>query len=195
MVTVPRLWPDSTIAIFASGPSLTAADVDYCRSRARTIAIKDSVRLAPWADVLYACDGKWWRHYGMSLRFDGLRFSLDKGAAAVATVLKNTGETGLELDPSGLRTGKNSGYQAINVAVHLGAKRIVLLGYDMQPHEGKDHWFGAHPWRTVPPYVLFKPLFETLVEPLRRLGVEVLNASRRTALTCFPCCALEESFS
>lgn len=193
--TVPRLWPDSTIVCLASGPSLTQADVDFCRDRATVLVIKDAVRLAPWADVLYACDGKWWRHYGPTLTFAGLRFTLDLHVSSVATALKNTGETGLETDPSGLRTGKNSGYQAINLAVHLGAKKIVLLGYDMQPGpDHTDHWFGAHPWRTRPPYGLMKPMFQSLVEPLRALGIQVFNATRRTALTCFPMIRLEEAF-
>lgn len=187
---------ETTIVCLASGPSLTQADVDACRGRARVLAIKDAIRLAPWADWLYACDAKWWKRYGDALKFAGEKYTLDHMARSYATVLRNTGETGIETDPTGLRTGKNSGYQAINLAVHKGARRIVLLGYDMQADmTGRDHWFGAHPWRTRPPYELFLAIFPTIVAPLHALGIEVLNATRRTALRCFPCVTLEEALS
>jgi hypothetical protein len=185
--SVPRLWPDSTIVILGSGPSLTQADVDVCRGRVRVIAIKDAIRLAPWADVLYGCGAdvtRWWNRMGDSVAwFQGLRYTLDPGAAKWATVLKNTGQTGLELSPDGLRTGENSGYQAINLAVHLGARQILLLGFDMgKSEDGKHHWFGDHPHGVPPPYEKFLWRFETIVEPLRAARVAVLNCSRTTAL-------------
>jgi len=36
----------------------------------------------------------------------------------------------------------------VNLAVQLGAARILLLGYDMRAVDGKTHWFGEHPWPT-----------------------------------------------
>lgn len=195
-VAVPRLWPSSTIVLLGGGLSLTAEDVDHCRGRARVIAINDGHRLAPWADVLYAADEKWWRHYEGVPTFTGLRYSLQRGAGDWGvTVLHNTGPHGLELNPTGLRTGMNSGYQAMNLAVHLGASRVVLLGYDMQRQDGRpSHWFGEHPAaiQSSAPYESFLACFDFIVEPLKRLGVEVVNCSRRTALTCFRRAPLSE---
>jgi hypothetical protein len=185
-----------TVVCVAGGPSLTKADVEFCRGKAFVIAIKDAIRLAPWADVLYACDAKWWQRYGDTVAFAGPKYTLEQTARQWATVLRNTGDSGLEPDPTGLRTGKNSGYQAINLAVHQGATTIVLLGYDMAPAaDGKHHWFGAHPWKTVPPYRLFLPFFDTLVKPLADLGIRVINASRQTVLTCFPRLSLAEALA
>ena len=48
VVRVPRLWPGETVAILGGGPSLTPADVDFCRDKARVIAIKEAHRLAPY---------------------------------------------------------------------------------------------------------------------------------------------------
>jgi hypothetical protein len=187
---VPRLWPGGTVACLATGPSLCQADVEAVRGRVDgVIAVNDAHRLAPWADVLYACDAKWWEWNAGVPGFQGLRYTLQPRAARWATVLRKTGEHGLELDPGGVRTGKNSGYQAINVAVHLGARRILLLGYDMRG----DHFFGSHPDKSRPPFLLCLPIFDTLVAPLRAHGVEVCNCSRRTALRAFPCLTLEEA--
>lgn len=195
MVSVPRLWPGETFVCIGSGPSLTPEDVQACQWRARVIAVNDAYRLAPWADVLYACDAKWWRHHGpLTMAGPALRFSLEPGAGKWAHILRNTGVTGLETEPTGLRTGCNSGYQAINLAVHLGAKTIVLLGYDMGAHDSQDHWFGAHPWKQgSPPYHKFLEVFPSILPELSALGITLVNASRRSALTCVPCVSLAEA--
>lgn len=186
MNAVPRLWPGATIVCLGLGPSLTQEDVDLCRGRARVIAVKTAVELAPWADVLYSGEIRWWKHYGPKLKFDGLKFAAEQAASPWATVLRMTGSTGLELNRTGLRTGLNSGYQAINLAVHLGAAKIVLLGYDLQKDGEKRHFFGNHPWPSSDLLKQFIPMYKGLVEPLKEQGIEIVNASRRTALECFP---------
>jgi len=190
LYAVPTLWPGSTVVCIATGPSLTQADVDYCRGKAPVIVVNDAHRLAQWADVLYACDAKWWRHYEGVKSFTGLRFSIDPRAKPWGVqVLQNTGREGLELQPTGLKTGKNSGAQALNLAVHFGAKRVVLLGYDMsQPPKGPSHCFGEHPKQVDSrrPYGDFIAGFQSMAPALRAVGVEVVNCSRVTALTCFP---------
>jgi hypothetical protein len=194
--SVPRLYPQGTIVCVGGGPSLTAADVEFCRDRAAVVAINDAYRLAPWAAVLYAADAKWWKHHEGAPSFAGLKYSLQRDAAQWpgVQVLQNTGEAGIELDPRGLKTGRNGGFQAVNVAVHLGAARIVLLGYDMGIHSGKTHWFGDHPdrIRSCSPYSVFIERFATCLEPLRALGIEIVNCSRRTSLECVPRVDLRE---
>lgn len=199
--SVPQLWPQSTIVCLGTGPSLTAADVDYCRDRARVIAIKDAVRLAPWADVLYSCGsdrGRWYqRNADLARAFPGRKYTLDPAAIHVgAEILRVAGFTGLCASPDGLCTGKNSGYQAINLSVHLGASRIVLLGYDMEADaKDRDHFFGQHWHGARVPFLAFRELFATLLEPLRARGVQVINASRQTALTCFDRMSLVEALA
>lgn len=196
-VTVPRLWPGETIAILASGPSLAPADVARVLAAGlHIIAIKEAQRLAPAADVLYACDSKWWRHFGPSLcGFNGLRYALE--TTPYAQQLRNSGMTGLDLDPTALRTGKNSGFQAVNLAVHLGAARVILLGFDMQTGKTGDHFFGAHryPGASVPKYLDFRECFQTIVAPLKAAGVEVLNATPDSALDAFPRVSLDEALA
>lgn len=194
--SVPRLFPRSTVVCLGGGPSLTPADVEACRGRAVVIAVSDAYRLAPWADALYSCDAKWWDYHAGAADFPGLKFALETRAGQWPGVqlLQNTGREGIETDPTGVRTGQNSGYQAINLAVHLGARRIVLLGYDMQPApDGRTHWFGRHPraLEQYSPYAQFIEAYHTAVAPLAALGVEVVNASRATALTMFPRLSIE----
>ena len=183
-----------------SGPSLTQEDVNACHGRARVLAIKNTIAMAPWADVLYGAGGDangntWWRREGPALQFTGLRYTVDPEAARWASVLRMGQMDGLSADPGVVALGHHSGYQAINLAVHLGAARIVLLGYDLQPTGGQDHYFGAHPHGIPVPFDLFHRHFPSIVEPLRAAGVEVVNASRVTALTLFPRMSITEALS
>lgn len=192
MYHVQRLFPNETVVCLGCGPSLTAADVESCRGKARVIAINDAHRLSQWADVLFACDDKWWTAHQGVPSFTGLKFTLDKKAERWPGVqaLRRAGPSGLELDPAeGIRTGGNSGYQAINLAVQLGASRVILLGYDMQrDKKGRSHWFGKHPGALEQhsPFSAFRAAFSTMVQPLKKAGVEVINCSRESALDAFP---------
>lgn len=190
-VTVPRLYPGGTLVCLGTGPSLTQSDVDYVRGRATAvIAVNDAYTVAAWAQVLYACDAKWWYWHPDAARFAGLKFALDPRAARFpgVRVLRNTGDAGLDTRPDCLRSGRNSGYQAINLAVHLGAARIVLLGYDMTG----GHFFGSHPDQSRPPFDICRRRFQTLVEPLQKLTIAIVNCTRKTELTAFPCAPLEQ---
>lgn len=191
LATRPRVArrPDAQMVVcLATGPSLTAEDVDYCHGKAVVIAVNDAYRLAPWADVLIANDAAWWRVHRGVPDFAGEKYCLEASAATsgAVTVLDYTGETGIETEPTGLRSGRCSGGAAINVALHLGATRIVLLGYDMRG----DHFFGRHPapLRTTQPHQFetFRDALATMADPLHRLGVSVINCTPASALTCFP---------
>ena len=191
---VPRLWPGETCVILGGGSSLTPADVQYCFGKARVIAIKEAWHLAPWADVLYACDHKWWRYHQGVPDFLGLKYALEpQDEWPRVQVLRNTGNDGIEFDPSGLRTGYNSGAQAINLAVHLGVAKIVLLGFDCwRGPNGRQNWFEKPGLHVDSPYPIFLQAFAAMVAPLKALGIEVVNASRFTVLQAFPRVTLED---
>ena len=86
-----------------------------------------------------------------------------------------------------LHYGGNSGYQAVNLAYLLGAKTIILLGFDMFG----THYFGDHDksLNNGSPYSQFIKAFET-IDPEKH-GIEIINCSRQTAMECFPRTTLE----
>lgn len=188
--SVPRLCDGGTVVIFAGGPSLTQADVDYCRDKVdASICVNNSYQLAPWATAIWASDGRWWNWHKGVPSFHGLKYSLTRSAAKWpgVQVLRNSGSRGLDTDPTGIRNGRNGTYSAINCAVHFGAKRILLLGVDMKRGpKGQEHWHGEHPNRSRNPYGVFIKFFEFIVNPLEDLGVSVVNCNPDSALKCFP---------
>lgn len=198
--TVPRLFAGKVVVCLATGPSLTLADVDFCRGKAGVIAVKNAYDLAPWADVVYGAgvdSTNWWGKNGarVAAAHQGLRFTLDRKATAWASLLKIGQPLGLSTAPDTLNTGQNSGYQAINLAALLGAATIVLLGYDMKPDGDRHHFFGAHPTGNKPVYRDFLPHFRTLVAPLTALGIRVINCTPGSAIECFPKMPLAEALA
>jgi len=119
--------------------------------------------------------------------FAGIRATQDEGAAKKYGLkwIRGVLKPGISLDPSLIHFGKNSGFQALNLAVLLGATRVLLLGFDM----GGTHFFGAHPpgLRNTPPehFAIFIRAFAEAAEALRRAGVDVINCTPGSALDCF----------
>lgn len=86
-----------------------------------------------------------------------------------------------------IKQGGNSGFQAVGLALMFGAARVILLGYDMQFTGGKRHWHRDHPETMGNPverkFQEWRGHFEHLA---RQARVPIINASRETALRCFP---------
>lgn len=186
-----------TAICIASGPSLTLEDVEYCRGKGTVYAVKECHILAPWADVLYAADGDWWEKFKGCPEFAGRRWTVDPEIAIKYSLNCIKYETKLlwSTDPCVIATGHNSGFQAINLAALHGHERIILLGYDMGHAPGMDkHWWEQeHPRESR--YSNYKKWIEHMdkAAPLiKQSGIEVLNATRCTAITCFPQVNLRE---
>lgn len=103
-------------------------------------------------------------------------------------------EPGLSTSPKRIHQGGNSGYQAIGLAHAWGAERVVLLGYDMQRTGGKSHWHGDHKGglpNLGPAMTTWPAKFATIAAQ----WPHVVNASRQTALTCFPRVTLADALA
>ena len=205
-------WKGATVAILASGPSLTVEQCDAIRAwrgaaRGRyVIAINTTFRRAPWSDMLYACDGEWFRAVDKAT---GTRYideatgvmgrsrmwTQDKSAADAFGLhyIASDRAPGLSRDPRRINQGNNSGYQAINIAYHAGAKRMILLGFDCKP----GHWHAPHPspLSNRGPVDKWKRNFRGLAADLEREGIEVVNCSPGTALTAFKVQPLADALS
>lgn len=193
----------TTIVVVASGPSLRASDVAYCRGKADVIVVNDCYRMAPWARIIFAADYRWWgMHYSDVVdHCRAERWTCDADAARDFDIhhIGIIDAPGLCRDSSAVHFGENSGYQAVNLAYHMGATRIVLLGFDMGA-TGNSHWFGDHP-ASIAGLDAMKTLawprwcahFDQLAADLKHDGIEVINATRETNLTCFERAPIEDA--
>lgn len=151
---------------------------------APTIVVNDTYVLAPWAWMLYAADWRWWQRNPLALRFAGLKVSVEAYLVDVMR-LRNTGIDGFDPDPGCLRTGNNSGYQAVHCALHTKPSRVLLLGFDMKG----GHWNGRQDGGVKRDWI---SRFSILAE-LMQGKVEILNCTVDSAMKCFPFVPLDEA--
>lgn len=188
---IPR-FEGSTALIFATGPSLPEIWNGH-RSELPKIAVNDAWHIVPDADVLYACDTKWWEHHWHEVReYPALKVGYETTIKDVYPLM-GTGETGFDGKLGKVRHGYNSGHQATHLAAQLGAKRIILIGFDMHDKNG-EHFFGQHPQkiRVSLSFDLYVDRFRYLASALEKRGIEVLNCTPGSALPWFPIVDLED---
>lgn len=202
--SVPRDWVGQTVAILASGPSMSQQVADAVRGRCKVIAVnnqgvaaKDKPAIAPWADVLYAADLAWWRHHqDAALRFAGLKVTVREHFKSPDVYsLQQSTEQVFDSRPTHIVTGANSGYQALHLAAHFGAARVLLCGYDMRKVTGQKHWFGDHPGNLnqVMSFGRWIQNFHRLAPVLKGKGIKVFNCTPESALDCFPHAKLQDA--
>lgn len=185
-----------TALVFAPGPSLPSLWPPKRVPPCPSIAVNDAWEIVPAADALYAADAEWWRYHHKTIEYRGLRVGTwESWFVPGLANLEMSGADGFDDRLGWIRHGSNSGCGAIHLAGQLGARRIVLVGFDQRRVNGESHWFGEHP-RIISrgrssPYERWVPSFEKLRDALAARGVEVLNATPGSALTCFEMVELE----
>lgn len=189
----------SKICLMAPGPTLNQEQADLIKASGLfTIVIGDAYRLYPDAHLMYHSDKRWWDHYdGVPQFTGGQRVSMeDAERKSIKQVLKSDQREGVDMTPSTVVGGSSSGYQSIGIALHHGAKEIVLVGYNYKRSNGVYNVIGKHPKGIA---MTSETQFETmllrmgsLIKPLEAMGVSVYNCTIDTGLTCFPVRSLKD---
>ena len=167
-----------TLICVASGPSLTANDCALAASSGYpVIAVNSSWQSVPGCNHILAGDCGWWDVHHSQLAIPAKRWSTS-GRACLRYGLNH-------YRPPDNDTF-NSGQRAIQLAAHLGATRIILLGYDCSLTDG-IHWHGEHPTGLKNPdassVARWRAEFSRVAATLKK--IDIINCSRKTSLTCF----------
>lgn len=181
--------------IVGGGPSLKGFDFERLKGR-QVLAINRAFQVLPDAQAIYFSDRRFWLWYREELAaHSGVRLSgkwpnakYDPDPLDDIEYFEFAGREGLEIDYPLIRHGNNSGYAAINVAYHLGARTVVLMGFDMQRSKsGNSHWHDGYikPARDSA-WQKMLPSFPSIVLPAKAAGMTIINATDGGALDCFP---------
>ncbi|MBR1150095.1 hypothetical protein [Bradyrhizobium sp. JYMT SZCCT0428] len=197
---VTREWEGETAFIVGGGPSVLCQDVEQLRAR-RVLAINSSFVLVPFADILLFGDLRWWiDNRGKLGEFGGRIVTCRrspcelKSAGRPLLTLERQNPPGLAVVPTRVVFKRTSYVAAINLAVHLGCRRIIALGLDgARDAKGLSHHHTPHRWPVRPDcWKAQAAELATLVAPLKQLGVELLNASPGSAVPFWPIVSLED---
>lgn len=197
-------WSHEVAAVIASGPSANKTDVAKLKGFAKVIVVNRSVELAPWADVWYATDFMFWAQYGRR-PFGGIKVGVERKVPHDMDIRKvrvpsphteADKRPWMLMEPRGvIGTGGNSGFQALNLCAQFGAKRILLVGFDMTLEHG-SHWHGDHidGFRNPEAELMAKwrRTLDAQANTLSEYGIDVINTSPLSALRNFRKATIEE---
>ena len=184
---------NSKFIVIATGPSLSEQQISTIKfikneHNPTVIVINDAYKLLKNADYLYCGDVDWIETYKADIldSFTGTVVMPDRASQIFVeknpwvNTVKCYTYKGLYKDNTAINCGRNSGYQAVHYARNLGAKTIVLFGFDMNSSNGKEHFFGSHPGHLRSPVKQFSSFiehFRHLVSDIKKEGITILNAT------------------
>jgi hypothetical protein len=181
--------------------------------RCKVFTINNTYQVAPWTDVHLSCDGPWWRWYSNDPFLMGLpcekftwypEFAKEFG---IRYIFGEEKKRGLSLDPGIVHINHGSGPMVMNLAMHYGVTKIVLIGHDMKfapdyapqkqdPGSIPRHYFGEYPKKLQhwPSVKVRQGVLDGLIEAYsdikddmdaRQISVDIVNCTPDSALTMF----------
>ena len=218
---VPRMWEGGDVWIIGGGPSITKQfDIPNevvravisgssplsvyspymeCIHKKHVIGVNVAYMLGNWVDIVFFGDTGFFLKHKIGLAaFPNLRVSCSphsEKAGWVKYVPKDKQHPkGITPNPKMVSWNLNSGAAAINLAVHTGVKRIILLGFDMSlSPERTQHWHNVYgKGQQLKPDQMRKLPFDRhlrgfphIAKEAQMRGVEIINANPESMITCF----------
>jgi hypothetical protein len=230
--SVPNMWEDGEVWILGGGPSMTkqfgipdnvVQDVKqgiappsvyspYLSAihNKHVIGINVSYLIGDWIDMVFFGDSQFYQINRDKLAiFPGLKVSCHPmmtnhpWVKYLATDTKRS--KGISFNPAKVSWNCNSGAAAISVAVNSGAKKIILVGFDMNTGEDKSrHWHNLYAktetrknlgknGRAIPiPFARHLEGFPAIARDAASKGIEIINASPTSSITVLKKCSVQE---
>jgi len=245
---VPRIWEGGEVWILGGGPSVVkqfgipeevvqnvmnkvsppTIYSPYMKAihDKHVIAINVAFLIGDWMDMIFFGDNKFFLGYREQLAaWPGLKVTCHSGCEKYSWIkfLQRDGghPRGISPNPNMVAWNVNSGSAAISVAANAGAKRIILLGFDMSVNSsGNQHWHTLYkgtamnesnvplqnprfPTRALPPreprqkkpgfpFVRHLAGFPVIAEDARKRGIEIINCSPDSIISEFPKCNIKD---
>jgi hypothetical protein len=196
---IPEIWPDSTVFILGGGPSLLNNDLSLIHDK-RVIGVNQAYKLGSWIDLLWYGDKQWFfSQLPQVKQFKGLiatcNHEVQEHRRYKRTKYVGRGkQSGIATDRrTHIAWNGNSGASAINVAYWLGAKKVVLLGFDCKLPEdiytGKTHWHNDYEPKIdkrsrqlVDSYKRFLRYWPNVKKDADRIGLEITTTTPDSGL-------------
>lgn len=209
---VERMWEGETAFVIGGGPSLKisaglpieendskkiySAISKYLKPihNKNVVGSNNAFKLGDWVDACFFGDSRWfgWNMEAL-LHYSGIlvtcQRTFDNPYGIAVKKLMKLQKPGLTTDPDSICWNRSSGGAAINLATLFGAKRIILLGFDMQLVKETANFHDDYPVqrkRAKGPYDIFLKPMKSIYGAAERQGIEILNATSKTKLNTFP---------
>lgn len=222
---IPKFKGETGVLI-ATGPSLNEQQIQSIKNahdekKCRVFTVNNAYQVVPFTDVHLSCNDNWWQYYWprdenlRSMPCDKYTWYSDIAKKYNIKYIKAVVKDGLSHDSKIIHINHGSGPMMVNLALHYGIKRLLLVAHDMRfapDYDGRRqkvgssprHFFGEYPkelthWPSVK-IGLSKPgnidglmeAYKKMIPDLHSSGMEVINCTPESALECFPKMLLEK---
>ena len=227
---VPRIWEGGDVWIIGGGPSVpeqfgiperviqsviggTAPPSVYspfmkALHKKHVIGVNVAYRIGDWIDMVVFGDENFFIREQMRLAtFPGIKISCHPTSRSedwIKYLERDASHPkGITSNPRKVSWNHNSGAAAINVAVHTGAHRIFLLGFDMKMGKNKmQHWHDIYNRGPLNPndqkrlrklpFDKHLPGFPIIAADAKKMGVQIINVCPDSEINDFPRVSLKE---
>ncbi|WP_375782905.1 hypothetical protein ACE10Z_23615 [Bradyrhizobium sp. Pha-3] len=204
----PPWWDDRVTVVIGGGPSLSGFDPRAIPDRAHIVGVnqamldfpceagisidfgfvaRNQVRLAEFAESrpLYLAVS------------DRRPERMPAIQSAVYLRSVSEGLSGPDDYSSAVVDGGTSGFAALQLAVLKRARHIVLLGFDYGLQGDRDHYHDAYVGHgagaDAATWQRWAENFNVIAPQMVARGIEVINASPASQISCFPKCSIEDA--
>lgn len=199
--TFSQDWYRDTAVVVGNGPSMLSFPLESLRRpRVRVLVANGGYLLVPWADVLMCTDRRWLAaHEGELGGYKGPMIVVTQPKVVTKpdprmVLLRRRFIGEAKSDPFARRDtlfeGWNSTSTSISCAILRGARRIILIGVDLSPgHDLRRRTYDDSKDNAKVAALRYGRQVTHLTlqaEWVRRKGIEVINCSPRSGLTCYP---------
>ena len=201
----PIFTPSDKVFVLGGGPSINETNLDPIKSYP-VIGTNASVFLGDWVDIVFFVDDRFYNWHSEAIdnfpnrvihccsnykdKFEYLeKVPAPSQVAKADPIVWNKKKIAYFTN-----NGGNAGASAIALACKLGAKQIILLGFDFKTKGGRHNYHDYHnhtPQKNIYQQK-FLIQFKRLAEETERLGIRIINATPDSALDVFPQESLED---
>jgi len=173
------------------------------------IGVNNAYQIGTWIDAVFFGDCSWYLTHRRKLaQWPGLKVTScnrfeNNSKRCREEHIKYMGRDksrkhGISKRLAWVAWNQNSGSAAISLAAHLGANRIILLGFDMDVDKDTKvtHWHGSHGrpgHRTKrPPFRRHMMGFKQIAADAKKMGIKIINASPKSKIVDLPKASVKE---
>ena len=227
---VPRMWEGGDVWIIGGGPSVFtqfnipekvvnkvldgssppsvySPYMEYLHDK-HVIGVNMAYHIGSWMDIiLFGDNGFFLREQQGLAAYPGLKVSCAPAARSESWVKYVERDLqhpkGISAHPRMVSWNGNTGGAAISLAAHTGAKRIMLLGFDMKLNKNKiQHWHDLYKKGPLLkqdqrrarklPFDRHLSGFPVIATDAKTMRIEILNICPDSDIMCFPKYSLKE---
>lgn len=195
--TPEPLFRNKSVFVLGGGPSLDPLEA-ACLDQRYVIAVNTAGELMREPAVLFSRDSAWCRDNRtlIASSWAKLKITTKRDAARENEMDLVAMERREDFPAPGslmIRYGISSGHAAVSLAIAMGARRIVLLGFDGRMVNGRSHWHDRHTEHRAEIYDAFNRGWRGWREAALRVGCEIVNATHGSSIAEFPAVELAQA--